>query len=645
MENEIKILHLEDETKDFELIKELIGEEFNNCNFTCVSSEGEFTRLLKENHFDMILSDFSMPAFDGLSALSISRIIKPEIPFIFVSGHIGEERAIEALRKGAVDYVLKDKLEKLIPTIKRVIKETEEKNKRKIAEEALRNSEKKYRLLVENINDVIFSLNHKGIITYLSPAIKNYTDFSPNEMIGKNFKKLILKDDWHKIKDNFKKSLNGLIEPIEFRYIGKNKEHRWGRTSGTQLIEENKKVGILGVVTDITEKKLYEIELKNAKNKAEELNNLKSNFLRNMSHELRTPLIGILGYAELLIQELRDDDLREMSNVIFKSGNRLLKTLNLILNLSLIEAENLEISLETFNLNILVKEISGEFKKDIHNKNLKFGFESYDEEINIRIDKSLFVEIINNLLKNAIKYTNRGSIHVQIETESFNNNKWAVVKIIDTGIGIPEDSIKIIFDPFRQASEGHTRSFEGAGLGLTITKIFVEKLNGKIEIKSEKDIGTEVTLKFPMGTNENKISDTGNKDIPYEDENKHQQKINILLVEDDYATIFITKEYLNDICNLSFTTRGDAALKKIKEKKYNAVLLDINLGEGLSGLDIVKEIKKIPSYDGVPLIAFTAYAMMKDKEEFMSAGFTHYISKPFDKKQLTELIKKCINKQ
>ena len=216
-----------------------------------------------------------------------------------------------------------------------------------------------------------------------------------------------------------------------------------------------------------------------------------------MSHELRTPLIGILGFSQILSSELTSEEHKDMADTIYNSGNRLLSTLNLILDLSRIEADKLEIMNVLFDGIECVKEILKLLKNAADKKGLLLNLDSTRDTFKLRTDRRLFTAIIESVVDNAIKFTKKGCVIVQVEEEIKNANSLIVIKVIDTGIGIAKESQEIIFDEFRQVSEGYGRNFEGIGLGLTITKRFVDKLNGSISVESEIGKGTTLIIKLP----------------------------------------------------------------------------------------------------------------------------------------------------
>ncbi|GBD88004.1 autoinducer 2 sensor kinase/phosphatase LuxQ [bacterium BMS3Abin03] len=248
-----------------------------------------------------------------------------------------------------------------------------------------------------------------------------------------------------------------------------------------------------GTLEDISIRKDAERELIAAKEKAVEMNLLKTSLLTNISHELRTPLIGIIGYAELLKEELKDEALKEMIECILISGNRLTDSVELILDLAMLESKSLKINFEDVNVVNILEEMVCSPKQLARKKGLDFKYIKDAPEIYGRLDVRFFGRVIQYVLDNAIKFTPQGQIEVRISAD-----KFGVVQITDTGIGIPKNKIETIFEPFRQASEGYSRSFEGTGLGLTLAKKFIEILGGSISVKSEENKGSTFTIRFPL---------------------------------------------------------------------------------------------------------------------------------------------------
>ena len=358
-----------------------------------------------------------------------------------------------------------------------------------------------------------------------------------------------------------------------------------------------------------------------------------------MSHELRTPLVGILGYADILANELGNGEHKEMAETILQSGNQLIETLNSILDLSRIEADRNELDITTVDIREVLNETYALFKPMANSKNLQLKFNLPLENLYVDTDRQLLTKIFNNLLNNAIKFTFKGGITINSNVLLRNNKMFVQTEISDSGIGIPVEYNQLIFEPFRQVSEGLSRSYTGSGLGLTLTKKFVELLNGNISFKSKENHGTTFIVTFPFSHTVPGLQVEEETDIVQTStELKLNYKPALLLVEDDIVNAQIIIAYLSPHFNINHVEDGQTGIEFCKEKNYEVILMDIAL-KGISGTTAMKEIKKLSAhYSKIPIIAITAFAMLGDKESFLKAGFSHYISKPFTRSQLFRVL-------
>ena len=493
---------------------------------------------------------------------------------------------------------------------------------------------------------IVIITDPNGNIEYANPKFSEVTGYSFEEVKWKNPR--ILNSGFH-TKQFFSTLWNTILAGKtwqgEFRNKKRNGELYWENALISPIIDLDGKIThFVAIKEDITEKKKMIEELIEAKEKAEEMNRIKSSFFANMSHELRTPMMGILGFSEVLMLELKDyPDYLKMVNSINASGQRLLETLNLILNLSKLEASKVSVELKTQNIIPILKECFESFESAATNKNINYSFISEYPDILCDIDQLLFASIFNNLLNNAIKFTDAGSITLNISIDS----DYVNISVSDTGVGISEAKQNLIWEEFRQASEGYNRGFEGTGLGLTIAKRYTDLMKGSISVKSLYGKGTTFKVSFPLSlkssstvssanTTQNTVSTISSEINP---------TAKILDVEDDEISVKYVSTITKSLYIIDSAKDSDEALNMIKQNKYDAILMDINLHRGMDGLELTKVIRKIDGYKSTPIVAITAFAMGHEKEEFLAKGMTHYLSKPFLKNQLLSLLESIVDKK
>lgn len=518
---------------------------------------------------------------------------------------------------------------------------------RKLAEQKIQENERFLSSLFDSVGDAILTMSMPDRkIVQANKAVSEIFGYKLEELVGNQTN--ILYPSEEEFLDYGEKIKNAIInnEPsvkAEVQLVKKDGTKIWCDFHTTFIKHNGSITYLITIVRDITEKKKLIEDLIAAKEKAEEMNRVKSYFFANMSHELRTPFVGIKGFAEILDEMVEEPEIKSMVQGILVSSNRLIDTLNKILQLSKIEFNEIEIELNEANINEILNESYNLYIKTAGQKNLQFTKNISFNDLVIKSDERLLREILNNIINNAIKYTEKGKIELHSEIQKRNDAEYLIIKVSDTGIGIPKEKQELIWQEFRQVSEGMSRRFEGTGLGLTITKKYVELLGGKISLESELGKGSTFTIEIPIERVLRFVLKNQNDNVAniIEEETFTSRK-KILYVEDDDLAKDIVLRVLSKKYNVELANNAKEAMVKVSNNNYDLLLIDINLGREKDGLELMQEIKILPKFKKTPMIAVTAYASDDDRDEFLSKGFTHYISKPFSINDLKKLVSEVL---
>jgi PAS domain S-box-containing protein len=517
--------------------------------------------------------------------------------------------------------------------------------KRKKAELALTKSQGEYQALSENLPLGVYRTAMDGKIIACNPAFVNIFGYEKSELI----------DTINS--NNLYENINGrrkFIELIEKGYkvksfhaemVRKDGSLFWASINAQITTDElGNPEFIDGIVEDITERRKIQTELVKAKEKAEESDRLKSAFLANMSHEIRTPMNAILGFSEILNDpDMTPTEQKECIDLIQSNGNILLRIIGDIMDFARIEAHELKLQLELCNINECLKSVIANAqnsiqkkKKDIH---IEFRQPAKNKTPRFVTDPERFRQIFTNLMDNAEKFTQTGKIECGYIIENEDKpDSYVKFYIRDTGIGIPEDKLEVIFDRFRQVDDSHTRLFGGTGLGLSITKKLVEALEGEIWVESELGSGSVFFIRLPF-KQEIEIERPGTEKQPDQD-GVYDWGKNLILVVEDVPSNYLYLEKLLQItkAQLVWAEDGKIAIEKFDENpNFDLVIMDINLPE-INGLDVTRYIRSKNS--NIPVIAQTAYARDADKQECLDAGCTDFITKPIRKKVFFDVLEK-----
>ncbi|MCX6272235.1 MAG: response regulator [Bacteroidetes bacterium] len=378
--------------------------------------------------------------------------------------------------------------------------------------------------------------------------------------------------------------------------------------------------------------------LNKAKEEAEQISQIKSNILKNLNHEFRTPMNSILGFADLLSRSLTKTEDLHMAGIIHLSAIRLMDTLNSLINLAELESGEFLINLKVIPVIQLIRHSVGKFSDQAKQKNLLILFDD-PPECYVLADPLALQIVFDKVIGNAVKFTNTGSVTISVDKLCEKHSDWIEVKITDTGIGIPEDQMKMIFEAFYQISEGYSRAFEGSGLGLALSKKLINMMNGEIFFSSNHASGSVFTIRIPPGTlvvTEPSRLKTKNAGVTAGTLPGMGILPEILLVEDNPLNKELVCIYLRGKASIDHASSGETALNMARNKQYDIVLMDINLGPGINGLQVTKKIREWEGYKNTPIVAVTGYTSETDKRRLLDGGCSQYLPKPFSKIQLLE---------
>ena len=516
----------------------------------------------------------------------------------------------------------------------------------KTTEEALLKSRTKYFDLYENAPDMFISVDSEtAIITQCNKAVAEKTGYTKEEIIGHPIFEMYHPDSLENAKKTFMEFSNtGELKDVELQLRKKDGSKIDIMLNATAVRKNGKILYSRSILRDITERKKFELELIESKEKAESANRLKDAFIANISHEIRTPLNGILGMSNL-IKDLFNDNIKKEDKVLFEgvdySSKRLIRTVDMILNYSRIQVGTFPVYLEKINLPSICITLVKEYILTAKLKSLELSFQNNCEDITVFADEYSITMAISNLIDNAIKYTIKGSVNVILHK---GKNDDTVLDVKDTGIGIEKEYLDHIFEPYRQEEMGYGRAYDGIGLGLAIVNKVLILNNCIISVESKKGEGTTFSINFGKGEQplENK-SKTGVafNILPAPEELRKEV---VLLVEDDLMNQVTIRKFMENSYCVIATDSSDEAREIIKKEKIDIILMDISIKGSKNGLELTKELKASKEFSHIPVIAVTAHAFEDDRQTSLRAGCDSYLAKPFTKQSLLEMIKVFVNK-
>jgi PAS domain S-box-containing protein len=514
----LRILYLEDDRNDVELVQTRLEEEGFRCDLTHVETRVDFISALEKDAFDIILADYKLPSFDGLSALAIAREKTPDAPFIFVSGAMGEELAIETLKNGATDYVLKQRISRLIPAVQRALREAEEHSKRakaeeeikkyqahleelvkerttelSIANEHLSRSEIRYRVVADNTRDWEYWVNPEGEFLYSSPSCKQTTGYDVEEFTADPdlLTRIVRPDDRSFFIDHQREVEGKMPGEMEFRIVHPDGTYRWISHVCQPVFDDGGRfLGTRGSNRDVTKRREAEEALKRVSDNLERSNTELQQIVFGVAHDLLNPLNIIAGCIYLFEQRYKGkmgaqfDELLKYSSIEFYKVKKFVQDL---LTYAKVGTDSQDFN--SVDLSSVVDKAMDNLQEDIKESGVVV---KHDHLPVVVADEIQMIRLFQNLISNAIKYRRKKSPKIYISADR-GKDEW-VFSVKDNGIGIEEKNFERIFMIFQRlhAPSGH----QGSGIGLAICKKIVECHGGRLWVESK--IGKGSTFHFTI---------------------------------------------------------------------------------------------------------------------------------------------------
>lgn len=649
----IRVLLIEDNPEHADIFFETV-KDLDGFDVTHVENLNAAYLKLDTEQFDIIVSDLFLPDSEGSQTVEVLKLRFPQIPLVVLSSVEDIDLAERTISAGSVDYLVKSRLDRL--NLHRTLRYgviRDQYAKLREVERGLIAAEERFRTLVKESPSAMIVTDAGGIITFINEEAEKLFAMGSNVLRGQPLPHLLSPDDEEHCKNLLKQTkINPKVTSNERRHLKAVKGN--GEVFPVELrlnaIHTNDGKAIVVSIVDMTEIKKREehlarlnTELKEERESALAAAEYKTRFLANMSHEIRTPLNAILGMGELIADSSLDPEHKRYLKILTDAGKTLLNIINSVLDLSKIDAGELIIEKTQVNLRTEVQAVvdmlhlaassrriflTSHFSNDV--PNLVFG-----DPIRIR-------QVIINIVNNAIKFTHTGGVNIDISLIKRGDLDCEILfKIIDTGIGIPEDKVAAIFEDYVQVDDSTTRKYGGTGLGLSICQRLVRLMGGEIKVDSVLNQGSifSFALKFVLSNAEGIIAPIAIKDPIYKAENL--PKVKILIAEDSADNRLVLSAYLKKSnVSLDFAINGAEALTKYQSKSYDVIFSDIQMPE-MDGHQLARNIRRIEEEQGknrVPLLALTAHALAEEAKKCRASGFDAHFTKPIKRNDFFKAI-------
>jgi PAS domain S-box-containing protein len=658
---------LEDSADDVLLLVSELRRAGFDPTWQQVSTATAYLQQIAEP-YDILISDYYLPQFDAPRALAILRERQIDLPCIVVTGTMSEEVAAECIRLGAADYLLKDRLVRLGPAVRRALEERRLRDEKRQAELALQASEARFRLLAENAPDVMFRYCFKPTpyFEYLSPAVTRVTGYAPEAYYADPALglQIIYSDaDRERLHQMVHSSHTGQ-QALELRIVHRDGRVIWVEQRFVAFYDESGRVvAIEGITRDMTERKQMEAELEASRRLLEQRVEERSAVLRatnaelaraarakdellaNMSHELRTPLSAILGLAESLQEQVvgpLNEKQQHYLHGIEESGRHLLALINDVLDVAKIESGTLRLEIRMVAVEEICQVSLRLVQPAAHKKQIDIQVQIDPDVVALWADERRLKQILVNLLSNAIKFTPEGE-QVGLEVSGDEQGQVVHIAVWDTGIGIAPHDMKHLARPFIQVDSGLTRQFQGAGLGLALVFRMTEMHGGGLTIASEKGQGSRFTVSLPwIEPGEDAwfplAESTGHQGPPPPNWHADSQAPVVLLAEErDYTRLLLSNDLRSRGYRLVIAHSGSEMLELAREMRPTVIVLDASLSAP-GDQPLIDHLRRETSLAQTPVIMLATLILPGERERYLTAGATAYVPRPVRLSELTALI-------